>query len=91
MRRRLGFSLIELLVTLVLIGLTAAVASIAMRPPRETGARQALADARREAIRSGTIVTGYTDSSGAFSAYPQGMVITDSSPRVRLSARADAR
>jgi prepilin-type N-terminal cleavage/methylation domain-containing protein len=91
MIRRPGFSLIELLVTLVLIGITAAVASIAMRSPRDSGTRQALADARREAIRTGRIVTGYTDSSGAFSAYPQGVVVTDSQPRVRLSARSDAR
>ena len=93
MRRRGAFSLIEVLVVLVLIGLTTTVTVLAFRPTpaAATGWRSTLVAARHRAIVTGIPVTAFADSVGAFTAYPQGTIITDSAPRARFWLRSDAR
>jgi prepilin-type N-terminal cleavage/methylation domain-containing protein len=92
-RTRNGFSLLEVLVVLVLIGLIATVSGLAMRSndDAEPGWRDQLLAARRRAASTGTMVNGFADSTGAFTAHPTGLVLTDSGSRISFALEAHAR
>ena len=59
--------------------------------PAEIGWSDRLAAARARAIASGEPVTGVLDSVGRFTAYPSGLVLTDSAPRIHASPPFHAR
>jgi prepilin-type N-terminal cleavage/methylation domain-containing protein len=88
-----GFSLIEVLVVLVLIALFATVTTLAFRTDdsRVPGWRDQVLDARRQAIATGTIVTGFADSIGSFSVQPGGLIVADSAPRLSFAPKFHAR
>lgn len=93
MNRRHGFSLVELLVVIVVLGLISAAASLAVRTEvtSEDGPQRILLVARQSAVRTGKQVVGYHDSVGAFVAHPHGMIVTDSAPHLRFTAAAHAK
>ena len=81
-RARAGFTLVEVAVVIVLLGIAAAIAAPALRPPREQGAavaaealRAVYRDARGEAARRGVpvlvVLETATDSFAVF-AEPEG-------------------
>ena len=80
MKRRCGFTMIELLVVLVLLGLTATATSVAFRAPpiAAAGWRSRLTAARHTAITTGRPVSGWVDSVGRYTAHPGGSVVSDS-------------
>jgi Tfp pilus assembly protein FimT len=64
-RRDAGTTLVELVVALLILALTAGVATLAirsLRPPSESGFQAALLDARARAIREGHPVRVTTDA-----------------------------
>ena len=84
---RCGVTLVELLVVVTLLALSAGIAGLALRQTRQsTDANRRfllvsrLADARREALRSGRPVTiRHADSGGAgfATAFPDGSIVAD--------------
>lgn len=93
MKSRCGFSLIELMAVLVLLGMISAASSIAFRSPSKEPVswRSVLIGARRQAMRTGVPVSGFSDSIGAFTAFPEGLIVTDSAPRLRFTLEGHAR
>src|SRR5205807_2146939 len=97
MMKRSGVTLIELIVALAILALSASVVGLAIRatpPPRAANAvASAIAAVRDSAIRtrrSVTTVLMLLDSARAVTALPDGRVITDSVVRARLiAAEAD--
>jgi len=90
---RAGFTLIELLLTIAILGLAAGVAALALRAGESRaphGWREQLLAARTRAITTGAAVTEVTDSVGRFTAYPSGLLIADSMPRLHLGPPAHA-
>lgn len=87
-----AFTLIELLITLALIGVVVAVVTLLVPGGRPTGSadRAQLLGARRQAVRAARIVTGFSDSVGRYAAYPDGSIFTDSAPGTRLTGVIDA-
>jgi prepilin-type N-terminal cleavage/methylation domain-containing protein len=92
MNSRPGFSLLEVLVVLVLIALMATISTLAVRSaaPGESEWRNRLLSARRQAAHVGLPVSGYVDSVGAFTVYPNGLIASDSAPGLRFMLEANA-
>lgn len=90
---RRGFTLIELLAVMMLVALSAGVAAVAFRTvePPPVSWRDQVASARRTAIASRRPVTGWTDSTGRFTAFADGLVVADSGPPFRFGFGAHAR
>lgn len=88
-----GFSLLEVLVVLALIGLMATASALALRskPDADAGWRGQLLDAQRRAASTQRIVTGFADSLGGFTAHPGGLITTDSGIRIRFAVENHAR
>ena len=90
-----GVTLIELMVTLAILGIALSIAGVAFRPPpavtQVDPALARIAAARDEAIRSGTSVSIVLDDGGRLvevTAYHDGSVLADSSVAVdRLTGK----
>lgn len=90
-RARLGVTLLELLVAVVIVGLLAGVVGLAVRRLPEPSEAERLAalvvDARRTALRAGrpeTIVLRLDGAAHAVTALPNGEVVADAAVRERL-------
>lgn len=87
---RVGFSLLELIVAIAVIGLIVGIVAVAPRQSRST------VKSRFQASRATALSSGHTivavDSSGAMvvsiAAYPSGIVVTDTSYTQDRSLRA---
>lgn len=83
-----AFTLVEVLITLVVIGIVAAVVPLVLRRDNAVGTSTSaqLLEARRQAVRTGSPVGGVSDSVGRFMAFADGFIVTDSAPHARLAA-----
>lgn len=90
-----GSTLVELLVVLAIIAVIAGVTGLSFRPAENrapvTPAEARIADARREAIRSGravTVITWADERAITATAHPDGRVVADSTVAIdRFSGR----
>jgi prepilin-type N-terminal cleavage/methylation domain-containing protein len=72
---RRGMTLMEVVVTLSVLGVLfglVAVSTVVLEPPTEAAAPRRIAEARREAIRTGAPVTIAFDSAVQVTLYPDG-------------------
>ena len=88
-----GFTLLELLLAVALLGIAAGMAALTLRsaePRALSGWRDVLIDARTRAITTGIPVTGALDTVGRFTAFPSGLVVSDSAPVIHLGSPTHA-
>jgi prepilin-type N-terminal cleavage/methylation domain-containing protein len=75
-----GATLVELLIVLVVLGIVLGTVPLLLRsePTSVSDWRTQLLDARRRSVSTGLAVSGFSDSTGRFTTFPEGMVVADS-------------
>jgi prepilin-type N-terminal cleavage/methylation domain-containing protein len=91
MRRRVGVTLVELLVVLAILGLTTALSGLALRridAPRAPDVSDAVRALRRDAVTRARAVTGTVrrnDSTYVVTALPDGRLLADTALHLDLA------
>lgn len=98
-RNRYGFTVLELCVALMLVGLLSALAALQFArgvasPPAGESLRRSMRGARTSALRSGRLVSGATWQDGIwieYTALPTGKVLIDTASSRVVSEQPDSR